>query len=143
MLLPNGTCSKLLIFQVRSLGCFYDPNGLFIFAVMEETAIIPVSFTNSAVTEIRNLMAEENFDTSQSLRVGVKGGGCSGMTYILGFDQKTENDQEFEIEGIRCIMNKSHEIYLLGMQVNWLDGLNNRGFTFQNPNEIGRASCRE
>jgi iron-sulfur cluster assembly protein len=63
------------------------------------------------------------------------------MTYILGFDQKTENDQEFEVEGIRCIMNKSHEIYLLSMQVDWLDGLNNRGFTFQNPNASNTCGC--
>ena len=86
-------------------------------------------------------MAAEGFDTTQSLRVGVKGGGCSGMTYILGFDKKMENDQEFEIEGIRCVMNKSHEIYLLNMQVDWLDGLNNRGFTFQNPNASNTCGC--
>src|SRR5687768_18309650 len=113
------------------------------FCGMETTVTTPVTLTEGAIKEVRMLMSAEGFDTTQSLRVGVKGGGCSGMTYILGFDQKTENDQEFEIGGIRCIMNKSHEIYFLGMQVNWLDGLNNRGFTFQNPNEIGRASCRE
>ena len=86
-------------------------------------------------------MSAEGFDTTQFLRVGVKGGGCSGMTYILGFDKKTENDQEFEIEGILCIMNKSHEIYLSGMEVDWLDGLNNRGFTFQNPNASKTCGC--
>ena len=89
----------------------------------------------------RSLMAAEGFDTTQSLRVGVKGGGCSGMTYILGFDQQTENDQQFEIEGIPCVMNKAHEIYLLGMLVDWTDGLNNRGFTFQNPNASNTCGC--
>lgn len=97
--------------------------------------------TDGAIKEIRNLMAAEGFDTTQSLRVGVKGGGCSGMTYILGFDQQTENDQQFEIEGIPCVMNKAHEIYLLGMQVDWTDGLNNRGFTFQNPNASNTCGC--
>ncbi len=86
-------------------------------------------------------MAAEGFDTTQSLRVGVKGGGCSGMSYILGFDQKTGNDQVFEIDGIPCIMNRAHEIYLLGMQVDWTEGLNNRGFTFKNPNASNTCGC--
>ena len=60
-------------------------------------------------------MSAPGFDTTQLLRLGVKGGGCSGMTYVLGFDKKDDNDQEFEIEGISCIMNKSHEHYLKGM----------------------------
>ena len=114
---------------------------MFIFVFMEATAIIPVSFTTSAVTEIRKLMAQDNFDTNQSLRVGVKGGGCSGMTYILGFDHKQDNDSEFEINGIRCIMNKAHEMYLYGMQVDWENGLNNRGFAFKNPNASTTCGC--
>ena len=86
-------------------------------------------------------MAASDFDATQALRVGVKGGGCSGMTYILGFDHKDENDHSFTIEGIPCIMNKSHEIYLYGMQVDWQDGLNNRGFTFRNPNASATCGC--
>ncbi len=101
----------------------------------------PVTLTAGAIAEIRKLMAQEGFDNSQVLRVGVKGGGCSGMTYVLGFDQKHENDQEFQIEGINCVMNKSHEIYLFGMQVDWQDGLNNRGFTFTNPNASATCGC--
>ena len=108
---------------------------------METTITTPVTLTEGAIKEIRKLMAAEGFDATQSLRVGVKGGGCSGMTYILGFDQKTENDQEFEIEGIPCVMNKAHEIYLMGMQVDWMDGLSNRGFTFQNPNASNTCGC--
>lgn len=86
-------------------------------------------------------MAVEGFDTNQKLRFGVKGGGCSGMTYILGFDQIKENDYHFEIDNIPCIMEKAHEIYLLGMQVDWQDGLNNRGFTFKNPNASATCGC--
>ena len=56
------------------------------------------------------------------------------MTYLLGFDHETSNDAHFEIEGIPCIMDKAHELYLIGMQVDWQDGLGNRGFTFKNPN---------
>lgn len=101
----------------------------------------PVTLTPGAIAEIKRLMGEEGFDTSQSLRVGVKGGGCSGMSYILGFDHRQENDHAFEIEGIPCIMNKAHEMYLYGMQVDWQNGLNNRGFTFKNPNASNTCGC--
>lgn len=86
-------------------------------------------------------MSAEGFDTTQRLRVGVKGGGCSGMTYILGFDHPTENDNHFVANSIDCIMDKAHEMYLLGMQVDWQDGLNNRGFTFINPNASTTCGC--
>ncbi len=105
------------------------------------TITTPVTLTNGAIREINRLIAAEGFDKSQSLRLGVKGGGCSGMTYILGFDHKQDNDVEFEIEGIPCIMNKAHELYLQGMQVDWQDGLNNRGFTFNNPNASTTCGC--
>jgi iron-sulfur cluster assembly protein len=108
---------------------------------METTVSTPVTFTEGAVKEIRKLMGKEGFDHSQKLRVGVKGGGCSGMSYILGFDHQADNDQEFEIAGISCIMNRSHELYLHGMEIDWQDGLNNRGFTFQNPNASNTCGC--
>ena len=108
---------------------------------METTLTTPVILTESAIAEIRKLMAKEGFDTSQSLRIGVKGGGCSGMTYVLGFDHKQENDREFEIAGLSCVMNKAHEMYLYGMQVDWEDGLNNRGFSFKNPNASTTCGC--
>jgi iron-sulfur cluster assembly accessory protein len=101
----------------------------------------PVILTAGAVAEIRKLMAADNFDTTQVLRVGVKGGGCSGMTYVLGFDQQTENDMTFDVEGITCVMDKAHQIYLYGMLVDWQDGLNNRGFTFKNPNASSTCGC--
>ena len=102
---------------------------------------IPVTLTEGAVIAIKKLISQEGFDHSQFLRIGVKGGGCSGMTYILGFDNKQENDMEFEIEGIKCVMNKAHEMYLYGMQVDWQDVLNNRGFTFKNPNASTTCGC--
>ncbi|HSU26975.1 MAG TPA: iron-sulfur cluster assembly accessory protein [Chitinophagaceae bacterium] len=108
---------------------------------METTLKTPVTLTPGAIVEIRKLMEREGFDTTQFLRVGVKGGGCSGMSYILGFDNKETNDQAFEVEGIPCIMNNSHEMYLYGMQVDWQDGLNNRGFVFKNPNAATTCGC--
>jgi iron-sulfur cluster assembly accessory protein len=108
---------------------------------MESVIAGPVSFTKTAVDEIKRLMNEEGFDKNNVLRVGVKGGGCSGMTYVLGFDTKTEKDENFEVEGIPFVMEKTHGIYLMGMEVDWQGGLNSRGFTFKNPNASTTCGC--
>lgn len=108
---------------------------------METKTKMPVTLTTSALDEIKRLMQEEGFDKSQSLRIGVKGGGCSGMTYVLGFDARTEKDDSFEIEGIDVVMEKSHGIYLAGMEIDWQGGLNSRGFTFKNPNASATCGC--
>ena len=102
---------------------------------------IPVTLTAGAIEAVRKLMSAEGFDKSNVLRVGVKGGGCSGMTYVLGFDTVQENDIHFTVEDIPCVMNRAHEMYLYGMQVDWQDGLNNRGFTFRNPNASTTCGC--
>ncbi|MBA3648493.1 MAG: iron-sulfur cluster assembly accessory protein [Chitinophagales bacterium] len=101
----------------------------------------PVSLTDSAVNEIKRLLSEEKIPSDNALRIGVKGGGCSGMSYILGFDKKEENDEEYEIEGIKIIMNRSHKLYLFGMGINYENGLNARGFVFQNPNATKTCGC--
>jgi len=108
---------------------------------MEAAISAPVTFTNTAVNEIKRLMNDAGFDKSNVLRVGVKGGGCSGMTYVLGFDSKTEKDDNFEVEGIPFVMEKSHGIYLMGMEIDWQGGLNSRGFTFKNPNASNTCGC--
>lgn len=86
-------------------------------------------------------MSEEGFDQHKFLRVGVKGGGCSGLTYVLGFDDRQDTDEVFEAEGISFVMNKSHGIYLMGMEIDWHGGLNSRGFTFTNPNASKTCGC--
>ncbi len=108
---------------------------------MEIVATTPVTLSAGAVDELKRLMSEPDFDLTRKLRVGVKGGGCSGMTYILGFDEMQVGDVEFQIEGIPCVMNQSHELYLYGMQVDWHDGLNSRGFVFNNPNASSTCGC--
>ncbi|MGN6165942.1 MAG: HesB/IscA family protein [Flavisolibacter sp.] len=108
---------------------------------METMIQLPVRFTNGAISEIRRLMNEPGFDTTQYLRVGVKGGGCSGMSYILGFDAKKENDAVYDFEGLTFVMEKAHEMYLYGMEIDWQNGLNNRGFTFKNPNASTTCGC--
>ena len=108
---------------------------------MEAVATIPVTLTENAIQEVKRLMNEEGFDTTTKLRIGVKGGGCSGMTYVLGFDAPQTDDEEYIIEGVAYIMNKSHGLYLFGMQVDWQGGLNSRGFTFTNPNASKTCGC--
>ena len=100
----------------------------------------PITFTPSAVGEIKRLLNEENNENT-FLRVGVKGGGCSGLSYLLGFETKTEKDDIFVIDGIECIINPTHLIYLNNMQIDWEGGLNARGFTFNNPNASTTCGC--
>lgn len=101
----------------------------------------PVTLTEGAVKQLKKIMAEQKVTDQHRLRVGVKGGGCSGFTYILGFDEKKENDDEFVSGGMDVIMNKAHAIYLVGIEIDFLDGLQNRGFTFNNPNATESCGC--
>lgn len=108
---------------------------------METITEPPVTFTKSALTEIKKLMNKEHSDSGKLLRVGVKGGGCSGLSYVLAFEQKEPADEIFEAEDVRFIVNPSHAIYLSGMQIEWEEGLNSRGFTFRNPNASKTCGC--
>jgi iron-sulfur cluster assembly protein len=101
----------------------------------------PVSFTEGALNELKKLKEQPDFAETMFLRVGVKGGGCSGLSYVLGFDQKEEDDIETEIQGIPVIMKKAHSIYLAGMQIDYANGLNARGFIFNNPNASSSCGC--
>ncbi|HTL10325.1 MAG TPA: iron-sulfur cluster assembly accessory protein [Chitinophagaceae bacterium] len=108
---------------------------------MDTVSTAPVGLTSNAVTEIKRLMAAADFDHTKMLRIGVKGGGCSGMTYVLGFDDRQPADELFETEGITYLMNPAHALYLHGMEVDWQDGLNARGFSFSNPNASKTCGC--
>lgn len=108
---------------------------------METLTSSPIQFTQSSINEINRLMNEPGFDQTQKLRVGVKGGGCSGMTYVLGFDASLPDDEVHEANGVEFVMNKSHGLYLHGMQIDWQGGLNSRGFTFTNPNASTTCGC--
>ena len=104
-------------------------------------AAAPITLTVGAVKELKKLIDQQEIGPDFGLRVGVEGGGCSGMSYILGFDQKKEGDTEYEIEGLRVFMNKAHGLYLAGMEVDFKNGLDARGFTFNNPNASSTCGC--
>lgn len=106
-----------------------------------DTTFASVSFTEGAVKELNKLRDQQELGADFGVRVGVEGGGCSGMSYVLGFDQKKDGDQEILIDGIKVFMHKAHGLYLVGMQVDFQDGLNSRGFTFNNPNASSTCGC--
>jgi len=101
----------------------------------------PLTLTPGAVKELKKLKEQQELSDEFGLRVGVEGGGCAGMNYILGFDRKKEGDSEYLIEGIRIFMNKAHGLYLAGMEIDFKSGLDARGFTFNNPNATKTCGC--
>lgn len=106
-----------------------------------QEVLTPVSLTDGAIKALKRIRNEQNIPEDQFLRVGVKGGGCSGFTYVLGFDNQKDGDEEFVINGQKVVMQKSHQLYLMGIAIDWEDGLNNRGFTFNNPNAKDTCGC--
>jgi iron-sulfur cluster assembly protein len=109
---------------------------------MTATTLLPIQLTSGAINHLRRIMQEQNISgDNYGLRVGVKGGGCSGFSYVLGFDEQKDNDDTYEVEGIKVLMQKAHGIYLLGLEVDWVEGLNNRGFVFSNPNAKETCGC--
>jgi iron-sulfur cluster assembly protein len=101
----------------------------------------PITLTSGAIVQLKRLRAEQGVPDHFSLRVGVKGGGCSGFSYLIGFDEEKEKDTIYEFQGERILMDKAHALYLLGMEIDWMEGLNNRGFVFNNPNAKETCGC--
>jgi iron-sulfur cluster assembly accessory protein len=108
---------------------------------MENLTSTPVILSDNAIIELKHLMDEDGFNHEQVLRVGVKGGGCSGLSYVLAFDDAQPGDEHFTIEGIHCVMSPAHGIYLMGMEIDWSTGLDARGFVFTNPNASNTCGC--
>ena len=106
------------------------------------TAQQPIVLTEKAVAEVRKIMEQNSIPESYGLRVGVKGGGCSGLSYTLGFDaDKRDGDKVLEQEGIRMFIDSKSLFYLMGTQLDFTDGLNGRGFVFNNPQATKTCGC--
>lgn len=108
---------------------------------METVSTIPVKFTETARAELSRLFGGRSDADGKMLRIGVKGGGCSGLTYILELDERQERDEVYEIEGIPCLIDPAHGLYLFGMEIDWKTGLDARGFVFNNPNASSTCGC--
>jgi len=134
--LTQSMVVKLYLMDYRLLFLQYKST-----ITMEVLIESPISLTESAIQEIKHIITEKNIPAEYGLRVGVKGGGCSGMSYVLGFDLQKENDNLYQVGDINIIMEKSHGMYLAGMEIDFVDGLNNRGFSFNNPNATKTCGC--
>lgn len=97
--------------------------------------IQPVSLSDKAVEEVKNIMSQKNIPEGYGLRVGMRGGGCGGMSYMLGFDKAKDTDVTYEYEGIPVMVEKRHTMYLIGLEVDFYEGSDARGFTFVKPEE--------
>jgi iron-sulfur cluster assembly protein len=106
-----------------------------------ETTTSPIKISTTANKELLNLFAGSSNEKEQFLRIGVKGGGCSGLSYLLALDEKKEGDEIHDIDGIPCVINPAHAIYLFGMEIDWKNGLDARGFIFNNPNASATCGC--
>lgn len=98
--------------------------------------------TDKAKSEIKKIMEANKIPDTYGLRLGVKGGGCSGLSYSLGFDNETrEGDKSLMIDGIRIFVDAKSLFYLSGTHLDFTDGLNGRGFVFNNPNAAKSCGC--
>jgi iron-sulfur cluster assembly protein len=103
-----------------------------------------ITITDKAVKEIKRIMDENKITQEFGLRIGVKGGGCSGLTYTLGFDpENREGDSIIEQEGVKLFVDGKSLFYLAGTQLDFSDGLNGKGFIFNNPNATKSCGCGE
>jgi len=103
-----------------------------------------VTVTDKAKSKIEHLMQDSGLDGSYFLRVSVQGGGCSGLSYNLDFDNEMKKgDQFFEDKGIRFALDMKSFLYLAGTELDFSDGLNGKGFNFHNPNASRTCGCGE
>jgi iron-sulfur cluster assembly protein len=101
-----------------------------------------VSLTEKAASEVKKIITEQNLPDGTVLRVGVQGGGCSGFSYSLGFDAATsERDRVVDVHGVKLAVDKKFDPYLEGTVVDYYDGLEKRGFVFNNPNVVKSCGC--
>ena len=104
-----------------------------------------IKVSDTAKKKVVELMTDDGFDAANDyVRVGVKSGGCSGLSYDLTFDnKKEENDKVFEENDVRIIVDKKSFLYLVGTVLDYSGGLNGKGFVFTNPNANRTCGCGE
>ncbi len=123
------------------------PSLCCIFAAYLESIYIStmIKVSETAKSKVLQLMQEDGFDpTNDYVRVGVKSGGCSGLSYDLKFDKsQSESDKLFEDNGVKIVVDTKSFLYLIGMTLEYSGGLNGAGFVFNNPNANRTCGCGE
>lgn len=103
-----------------------------------------IKVTESAKKEVEKLLADRTDSAGAFIRVGVKGGGCSGLSYVLDFDTELRpDDKAFEDQGVKIVVDKKSFLYLVGTELDFSGGLNGKGFQFINPNASRTCGCGE
>ena len=102
-----------------------------------------ISLTEKAVNKVTSIMRDQEVSDKTKIRVGVKGGGCSGFTYTVDFEtRKGKFDLEFESFGLSVLVDKKSHLYIKDTEIDWSDNLNDRGLKFNNPSAKGSCGCR-
>lgn len=105
---------------------------------------MPINLTETAAKEIKKIIVDQNLPGEQTrLRVGVKGGGCSGFSYVLDLTEETkaESDEEVESNGVKILIDMKSYLYLDGVEIDFRDEVMGRGFVFKNPNATSTCGC--
>ena len=110
--------------------------------VLTQTQEEDIILTERAIAEVRSIKEKNNIPENHNLRLGVKGGGCSGLSYVLAFDdQVKEKDMILEKDGVKITIDQKSMFYLSGTTLDFTDGLNGRGFVFNNPQAAKTCGC--
>ena len=111
-------------------------------AITMDGVELGVTISEKAAEKIKYFAAKEGMTENVGLRVAVKGGGCSGLTYDLSItDKELESDKVVEQYGVKVMVDKKSYIYLVGTELDFSDGLNGKGFVFSNPNAKKSCGC--
>lgn len=105
---------------------------------------MPIMLSEKAAAEIKNIMVQQSLpETETRLRVGVKGGGCSGFSYMLDLTEepKGESDEEMDCHGVKILCDMKSYLYLNGTEIDFKDEVMGRGFVFKNPNATSTCGC--
>lgn len=109
----------------------------------ENTQASLVTLTPAAQEQVRTLLAEEEDSEGVGLRLGIQGGGCSGLSYVLELSEKDDKDTVLEFEGFQVYLDPKSTIYLSGITLDFQAGLQGKGFVFQNPMAANTCGCGE
>jgi iron-sulfur cluster assembly accessory protein len=107
----------------------------------DEAMTAALGVTETAASKIREIREAEAIEANYALRVKVMGGGCSGFQYDLYFDEIAEGDQTFDSQGVNLVCDQMSFMYLMGTQIDYVEGLQGAGFKFINPNTTGSCGC--
>tara|TARA_R110001583_G_scaffold169112_1_gene321994 strand:+ start:50 stop:421 length:372 start_codon:yes stop_codon:yes gene_type:complete len=107
----------------------------------EEDEEYPISFTAAAIEAAKDAFASENLEPNQSLRIGLRGGGCAGFSYVLDFTDPKDNDFIMNFDGLTVYLDPISAMHLEGTQIDYVTSLMGMGFKFLNPNAKATCGC--